>query len=585
MTSGATIARKYRRLSAVNLCIALIISIMAVPVVGNMAAEMVETRLRANARETLAVQAEVLMGLLDKYRLLPALLGRRTDLPALFTAPADVDTMENARRIALQAVGFSGAMDIMLLYPDGKLLASGVGFFADTITPESSLLQTARQGRLGREVRVLDNGKRAYVFTSSVRDKTGIVGMIAVYVSLEELEASWSLTTNPVLAVDKNQTIVMSNREELRLRQIEDVEVTDRGQTFLKIGKTQAQYFDVTRNLPLLGWQLRVLANSAPSQINRTLWSTLAGLSCLAFALIVQLLIHRQYTTERSKRRDRATSLRLERIVRDRTRALIETNTSLEHEIEERRVANMQLKRMQNDLIQTGKLAALGQMSTALSHEYNQPLSAIKSYADNALTYMERDRNSEARDNIKRISALTDRMAQISKHLKNFARKPNPTYSTVPVQAVIDDAISVLASRVHADHAQIVVASSASGIWARAGYVRLQQVIVNLVLNALDAMQGQKAPKVTISTSCSNAKVRIKVTDTGPGLDPAILSSIFDPFFTTKEVGKGLGLGLSISYNIIKDFEGQLTVANRPEGGAEFTITLDQGEQSKEAAE
>ncbi len=585
MTSGAALTRKYRKLSAANLLVVLVMGIVAAWVSGNIAADLVQERLRANARETLFVQAEVLAGLLDKYRLLPAMLARRNDLPDLFTKTPGPETLQSARRIALHVVGLSGAMDISFIYPDGKPLATGIGFFSDRIEPESPLFIAAVQGRLGREMRVLDNGKRAYVFTTGVRDATGFVGVVAVYVSLEQLEASWSLTDNPVLAVDKNHTIVMSNRENLRLRRTDDIEMPRGAGKFVEIVGENTQYLEISRPLPLLGWQLRVLADIAPSMGYRTLWGSLSAVACALIALAVQALIHHQYTIDRRKRLDRATSLRLERMVRDRTRALIETNTTLEHEIEERRAANMQLRQTQNELIQTGKLAALGQMSTALSHEYNQPLSAIKSYANNALTYMDRGREDEARNNIKRISDLTDRMAQISKHLRNFARKPNPTYSTVPVSTVIDDALSVLTSRIHADNAEIVVSAAGPDIWARAGYVRLQQVIVNLVLNALDAMQGQNTSRVTIHTACDNGKVMIRVTDTGPGLAPDTLTTVFDPFFTTKEVGKGLGLGLSISYNIIKDFEGQLTAANTPEGGAEFTITLDQGEQSKAAAE
>ena len=224
-------------------------------------------------------------------------------------------------------------------------------------------------------------------------------------------------------------------------------------------------------------------------------------------------------------------------------------------------------------------------MSTALAHEYNQPLSAVKSYAENALTYLERKRIPEAEENIRLISELTDRMAEISRHLKNFARRPNPTYAAVPVDKVVADALSVAASRIRSDGADVDTTGVAPNLWVRAGHVRLQQVLVNLVLNALDAMQGQPRPTITIAATLVGDRVNLTVADKGSGIAPDVIDQIFDPFFTTKEVGRGLGLGLSISYNIIKDFGGQLSATNQPEGGALFTISLEVGEKNREAAE
>ena len=265
----------------------------------------------------------------------------------------------------------------------------------------------------------------------------------------------------------------------------------------------------------------------------------------------------------------------LEHRVDERTADLALVNRQLETEVAERRATEKQLRQTQADLIQAGKLAALGQMSAALSHEFNQPLTAVKTYADNAAILIERNRVEEARDNVSRISTLADRMASISKHLRNFARKPNEKLGAVPLADVVKDTLEIVAWRLKAANATVQVDLGPTPPVVRAGSIRLQQVLVNLISNAADAVEGLADREISVSARRKAGKVTISVRDHGPGIPAAIAERIFDPFFTTKGVGKGLGLGLSISYNIIKDFGGSLAVSNNPEGGAVFTIELD----------
>jgi two-component system C4-dicarboxylate transport sensor histidine kinase DctB len=268
----------------------------------------------------------------------------------------------------------------------------------------------------------------------------------------------------------------------------------------------------------------------------------------------------------------------LEARVRDRTRDLDTANARLRAEVEERRTAEHQLRRTQAELVQAGKLAALGQMSAALSHEFNQPLAAVKSYADNAGTFLDRGRIEEARDNVGRISAMADRMAAISKHLRNFARRPQEKIGPVPLGAAIADALDLMQARIGKAGADVVYSSATPEVWVLGGRVRLQQVIVNLIGNALDAMgeRAQKVVEIDVVTDGTETEgtCRVDVRDYGPGLSEDALAQAFDPFFTTKSPGHGLGLGLSISYNIVRDFDGRLSAANHPDGGAIFTVSL-----------
>jgi len=242
--------------------------------------------------------------------------------------------------------------------------------------------------------------------------------------------------------------------------------------------------------------------------------------------------------------------------------------------VAERTATAQQLRRTQTELVQAGKLAALGQMSAALSHEFNQPLAAVKAYADNAATFLDRGRADEARKNVSHISDMADRMASISKHLRNFARRPQEKIGPIPLVPVIEDAVALMAPRLSAAKITLDFTPPKGAPWAMGGRVRLQQVIVNLLSNALDALDGRTTTPITITTTQTDTGWQIAVRDHGPGFAADALPQVFDPFFTTKEPGQGLGLGLSISYNIIKDFGGTLAARTHPEGGAEFTIDL-----------
>lgn len=381
MTSGATLTRHYRLLSAANFiaafCLAMIFAVLA----GNIAAKNATHRLMQDAGETLAVQTETLNGLLDRYRLIASLLSTRPDISALFQNADPAAAKALARHIA----GYSGAMDIYFLQTDGAIFSSGIGLFRDQIPADSDLLSAALQGRLGRGVRLLENGRLAYVFTRAVRANGQQLGIVAVYAGLDEIQAAWSLSKNPIVASSQNGLVIISNRADWRQKPLGSIRQVNQGNIQIETPNGTHPFLEASQTLPLLGWTLAVLADATPVTTDRNFWAGLTAVAIMSLSGLSQTLINRQHTFRRRQRSDRATALRLERVVRDRTRELSTSNSSLTHEIEVRRLAEAQLRKTQSELIQTGKLAALGQMSTALSHEYNQPLAAIKSYAENAL--------------------------------------------------------------------------------------------------------------------------------------------------------------------------------------------------------
>jgi two-component system C4-dicarboxylate transport sensor histidine kinase DctB len=259
----------------------------------------------------------------------------------------------------------------------------------------------------------------------------------------------------------------------------------------------------------------------------------------------------------------------LERKVTERTADLLTANTQLQREVSERR-------RAEEGLVQAGKLAALGQMAAGVTHELNQPLAALRTLAANAGVFLQRGRMDDAVKNLEIIGELIDRMGKITGQLKAFARKDPVQLRPISLKRSLANALFLLGQRIREQQVAMTEEWPDGDVWALGDSTRLEQVIVNLAANALDAMVGQDQPRMTIRVAAAGDRVQIAVRDNGPGIPEHHLSRMFEPFFTTKESGQGLGLGLAISIGIARALGGDLTVANRPGGGAEFILGLQQ---------
>ena len=250
------------------------------------------------------------------------------------------------------------------------------------------------------------------------------------------------------------------------------------------------------------------------------------------------------------------------------------TNQKLAAEIEERVAAEGQLKSTQNELVQAGKLAALGQLSVGITHEINQPLTAIASYLHTAGRHLDKDQPDKARINIQKMNVLLDKIAGITRHLKAFAREAGAELSPVLLEPVILDAIDLMSNQIREQDSRLTYQNELKTLKVLAEPIRLEQVLVNLISNAVDALSSVPLRQINISIKELDEEVHISVSDTGIGIETDKLHQIFDPFFTQKEVGQGLGLGLSISYNIIQDFSGQIRVTSTQGQGSTFTLIL-----------
>jgi two-component system C4-dicarboxylate transport sensor histidine kinase DctB len=255
----------------------------------------------------------------------------------------------------------------------------------------------------------------------------------------------------------------------------------------------------------------------------------------------------------------------LERRVEQRTGDLTRANRLLRHEIEKH-------EQTRDELIQAAKLAALGQMSAGINHELNQPLAAIRTYADNARAYLAREDVQQAGWNLQQISELTARMAQISGQLKVFSRKSSGQLIRVSVSACLEGALRILQARLDREGIGLQVEKPSHDLFVAADTVQLEQVLVNLLGNACDALAEVDEKRIDLRVYDDGGRVRVQVHDNGKGIAEQNLAHIFDPFFTTSEAG--LGLGLSISHTIAQRLGGSLTAGNADDGGAVFTLVL-----------
>ncbi|MBW8285290.1 MAG: sensor histidine kinase [Rhizobium sp.] len=574
-----------------------------------------EASLQASSALRLAVSA--LGGHLSRYEPLPALIADHDDIKALLRAPSDPTLRETANTYLQQINTLLRSSDIYVMTMDGETISAsnydGPASFVGQNFSYRPYFQDAARGLQSRFYALGTTSlKRGYYFASPVSVDGAIRGVIVFKVDIDSIEASWKGGEYKIFVADPEGIIFMTGSaewlysailpldaarlartqasrryadaplKELPLRESE--EGGHRLMTVTGAGSSR-EYLVLSHYMPEADWTVNVLMDTASVRGQaRTVVIALILFVCLAGLAIAILLQRRARTTERLRLEERARN-ELEHRVAERTADLARVNQQIELEIAERRLTEQELRKTQADLIQAGKLAGLGQMSAALSHEFNQPLAAAKTYADSAALLIDRGRTAEARDNLSRISGLVDRMASISRHLRNFARKPNEKLGPVGLDAVIDDTLEIVAARLKAADATLDVDLGRHPPAVVAGPVRLQQVLVNIITNAADAVEGRADRTIELKARRKGAKILLTVRDHGPGVPAAISERIFDPFFTTKGVGKGLGLGLSISYNIVKDFGGSLSVTNHAEGGAVFRIELDAAEKMKDAAE
>ncbi len=539
---------------------------------------------------------------IGKYAFFPATLGLERDVIELISKP-DATRVAAVNHHLEQLSQRAGSLSIYVLDAEGLVIATSNWNKPDSFLGETlsyrPYFRDAIEGRNGRFFGVgTTRGEPGYYLSSPLLVDGKPQGVAVVKVSLEQLEQSWTTVEAPVFVADENGIVILASvpswkftavrplddavRSELARslhynarplpplgliveralgrRHAELVELKRRQGEAAQVFPVSGRFVAQSEPLSGAGWTMTVLSPYSDVAAMAWMHAALAAIGGAFLAILVIALNQR-----RAQIRDRLKA----------REALQRAHDDLERKVDER---TRTLKAAQDELVHAGKLAVIGQMSAGLAHELNQPLAALQTLSDNTVKLLERGRMGEATSNLTLIGELVARMGSLTSELKSFARRSTGKLRPVPVNRVMDNALLILDRRLTRGGVKPDITIEPSDVAVMADANRLEQILVNLVANAIDALDGVDAPRLGLSASKDGDRVRIAVSDNGPGLSAEVRARLFEPFFTTKESGGGLGLGLAISAGIARELGGSLTAEESRDGGATFVLDLAQAE-------
>ncbi|PVM85612.1 ATP-binding protein [Caulobacter radicis] len=580
--------------------IAVLIGAVLVLAVGSLAHDRAMTALRGRASASAALHAAVLRSELDKQRALPLVLADDADLETAL-ATRDPRRLQALSRKLEQLGAQTRAAVIYVVAADGYTAAASnwrqpTSFLGSNYGFRPYFAQALRSGYAEQFALGTVSRKPGLYLARRVEGPNGPLGVVVVKLEFDAVEAAWRAIGEPAFVVDGQGLALITSEPQWRFHTRAPLSPAAR-----QALRTQGQFGEATFDpLPLRarrgdgvartdiapadrqietrlpdvapGWTLHLLSPAAPADqtADAARWITALVWTLLSAALL--WLWVRRRRVHLAALRDRETRLELERRVEARTHELTQANRALSHEVDERQHAETRLRSLQADLVQANKLASLGQIAAGVAHEINQPVAAIRANADNGLLLIARGRAEAAGENLTAIASMTERIGRITDELRAFSRKADGRVEPTLVSEVIDGSVLLTASRSRRQQARLVRKGEAPGLAVLGERVRLEQVLVNLLQNAFEAVEERPDGAVTLTVSETDDAVRIAVADNGPGLAPEVERALFTPFLTTKP--RGLGLGLVIAHDIAAGFGGELTAASAPGAGATFTLTL-----------
>lgn len=541
--------------------------------------------LEADARragEQLKLYANGLHTLIERYRALPAVLALDPELIAALRGPVQGQAQEALNRKLERINGAAQSSTLELLDRDGLAVAASnwrlpTSYVGSNYGFRPYFKQTRSHGS-GRFYAVgVTSGVPGYFLSSAVVDEHGVfLGAMVVKLEFPELEREWRQGRDILLVSDARGILFIANQEGWRYRELRPLSAADRAELAAtrqydrqplvplrhrlltrlpdnaRLSRVEGPGGPATylwQSLPLAdeGWTLHLLREPQAGDDGRS--AALAGAAAWLTLVFAGLFVSQRLRLARLRQRNRE---------------------SLERQVQER---TQQLRTAQEGLVQSAKLAALGQMSAALAHELNQPLTTQRMQLETVRLLLHQGRHEQARQALDPLEQMLARMAALTGHLKTFARNsPGGLRERLDLAGVVEQALHLLDGRIRAEGVELAL-YLARPAWVRGDAIRLEQVMVNLLHNSLDAMADKRYRRLEIRIEAQHGDWHLSVLDTGGGIPEADLAKVFDPFFTTKPVGAGLGLGLAISYGIVAEAGGRLEAANLP-GGACLSVIL-----------
>lgn len=526
---------------------------------------------RDAAEGELTLYSGRLIAELQRASVVPLLLSQDTSLNS------DLNTGDFTRSSA-RLISFTeeiGVKAILLLDETGRVVAASdrrdLGgimreepYFTKSLRSDETVFTTTGVGE----------GKIGFYYSRKLTSENKLAGVILVEVDLEPLFNRWSSSQATIMVTNSEGIVILSTERQFRNQSLEQalenqptvsaveraIRVTGEWSNTVADAYLRGQSpFQLDTDVPFQGWKLTYLSSfeTVRARVNGIIALEIMGLAIL-LALGFYILSRR--------------AIRQSFLFKAESEELRALNDRLSAEMSHRQQAESDLRVAEQSLAQSSKLAALGEMSAAVSHELNQPLAAMRTYLAGARLLLQRKRPEEAATSFQRIDDLIERMGAITKQLKSYARKGGDDLVPVDFRDALSSSLSMMSPQLSRDTVEIEMHTPDHPITVLADQVRLEQVIVNLLRNALDAMKGQEEPHMSIEISEVADMACLTVEDSGEGITD--IDQLFEPFFTTKQPGEGVGLGLAISSGIANDLGGRLFARNLEGGGAVFEFQI-----------
>jgi len=564
-----------------SLLLLMIAAVATILITNNLLTDRFTQSTRNRAELRLTLYGGNLVSELRRNSIVPQLLARD---PTLIGALNSNDFSQSTQRL-ISFVEEIGAASLMLLDREGRTVAAtdrnvlgsqhrNEPYFVDAIRADTTIFSTIRR----------ESGGYRFTYSRQIKDGAQLLGVIVVEADLQKFERAWAGISDAVMVTDSTGTIILAT--EPRWRGLEESQAMARQTPQSAITRAIRATADWTAlpadaylqgeavmriegRIPFQGW--RMASFTTYSSIRERVNGVLA-LEIMGFAILLALTFYAL---------SRKSALRMALFQRE-SAELRALNVRLQREIAERERVQETLAVAEQSLAQSSKLAALGEMSAAVSHELNQPLAAMKTYLAGARLLLRRNRPEEALSSFGRIDDLIERMGAITRQLKSYARKGAEMFSPVNMGDALASALSMMEPQLRQRQVRITQTLPPAPVWVMGDRMRIEQVMVNLLRNALDATKSVRDPEVEILLAAGET-ASLTVRDNGDGIDN--FENLFEPFYTTKQPGDGVGLGLAISSGIVNELGGRLTARNGQNGGAVFEMQLPVLEGGLEAAE
>lgn len=540
-------------------------------------------KLRQTGESRISLYTGSLVDSLEKYRPVPYLLSRDIRIRMLLKESLDpVKVNPHLEDYALSANALIFVMDNR-----GDTVASSNWRTGESLVGNNfafrPYFQDAIQGRSGSYYAVgFKTRKPGFFISYPVLENGRLLGVVVVKVDLEKLENMWRESEETIVVSDSYGVLFLSSRPAwkykslrplpmqtaTRLRAVQylqhplpslevERQVTEGG-NILRLDNHS--FLEQSLQLPDYGWRIHYLTDLTP--VTTSVRLAIMG-ATVVFAVLFLVMLYlrerRQKLLSRQEAREAQAVKRLNELLRE--------------EINQHKETERTLHKTQKELIQAGKLAALGRMSAAMAHELNQPVTAIRTFIASCEIFLERQQTDKVSENLEFVKRLTERMANITGQLKIFARKKKGKVQPVDLVAAVNRSLAFIDPQLNEQGVSVRKDLPEAGKAVVLGDVmQIEQVMNNLIHNGLDAMRGVIDKRLHVELSVDGNDAVLSCHDSGPGISEEALEYLFDPFYTTKGIGEGLGLGLSISYGIIREMDGSIKAENHPEGGALFLV-------------